>query len=90
LSCGQKAVHSQEVVATATAAREAVLLGIRTMKGLDIDRFERDFGKDLRSRLERNIGRLEDSGLLLLRDGRLKLTDQGMLLSDEVLVRLSL
>jgi oxygen-independent coproporphyrinogen-3 oxidase len=90
LSCGQKAVHSQEVVATATAAREAVLLGIRTMKGLDIDRFERDFGKDLRSRLERNISRLEDSGLLLLRDGRLKLTDQGMLLSDEVLVRLSL
>ena len=90
LSCGQKAVHSQEVVATAMAAREAVLLGIRTMKGLDLDRFERDFGKDLRSQLERNISQLEDSGLLLVRDGRLKLTDQGMLLSDEVLARLSL
>jgi oxygen-independent coproporphyrinogen-3 oxidase len=90
LSRGLPVVHSQEVVATATAAREAVLLGIRTMKGLDLEQFERDFGKDLLGRLERNISKLEDSGLLLLRDGRLKLTDQGMLLSDEVLARLSL
>jgi oxygen-independent coproporphyrinogen-3 oxidase len=90
LSRGLTAVQTEEFVAAAMAAREAILLGIRTMRGLDLERFERDFGTDLLGQLEQNASRLKDSGLLLVRDGRLKLTNKGMLLSDEVVTRLSL
>jgi oxygen-independent coproporphyrinogen-3 oxidase len=90
LSRGLTAVQTEEFVAAAMAAREAILLGIRTMRGLDLERFERDFGTDLLGQLEQNASRLKDSGLLLVSDGRLKLTNKGMLLSDEVVTRLSL
>ena len=59
------------------------------MKGVDLHRFERDYGGDLLRRLEMNAVQLRDAGLLRVAEGRLMLTERGILLTDEALARLS-
>jgi len=87
---GRTAVDIHELVGSEQSARETILLRLRTMKGLDVRRFEREYGPDFLLRLERNAVPLRERGLLHLSEGHLRLTDRGILLSDEALVRLSL
>jgi oxygen-independent coproporphyrinogen III oxidase len=89
LSDGSSIIDSQETIGQVPSARETILLGLRTMKGLDLVRFKREFGADLLGQLERNAILLKDAGLLDFADGRLRLTDSGILLSNEALARLS-
>jgi oxygen-independent coproporphyrinogen III oxidase len=89
LSSGGSVLEARETMGRVPSARETILLRLRTMKGLDIRRFELEFGPDLLNRLERNAVPLRDAGLLRLADGRLRLTDRGILLSNEALARLS-
>jgi oxygen-independent coproporphyrinogen-3 oxidase len=89
LSDGRSIIAAQETIGPVPAARETILLGLRTRKGLDLVRFKREFGADLLDLLERNAIPLRDAGLLSLADGRLRLTDSGILLSNEALARLS-
>jgi len=89
LSSGSPVIEADEIVGMESAAREAVLLGLRTMKGLDLIRFEREYGTDLLRRLERNAVSLREEGLLQRTEGVLRLTDRGILLSNEALARLA-
>jgi oxygen-independent coproporphyrinogen-3 oxidase len=89
MSNGGSVIDAQETVGRVPSARETILLGLRIMKGLDLIRFEREYGADLRRRLERNAVPLADAGLLRVSEGRLMLTERGILLSDEALARLS-
>ena len=89
LSSGRTAIDSQETIAPEVSARETIFLGLRTTKGLDLLRFEQGYGADLLHRLEKNAVPLSDAGLLRMAEGRLRLTDRGILLSNEVLARLS-
>jgi coproporphyrinogen III oxidase-like Fe-S oxidoreductase len=82
-------IENEEVVGTMDAARETVMLGLRTRKGLDLIRFEREFGSDLLHRLEQNAVPVMEAGLLRTTGGVLKLTDRGILLSNEALARLA-
>jgi len=90
VSNGRTAVDAHETVGAEQAAREIVLLRLRTMKGLDLRWFEREFGPDFLLNLERNAVPLRDGGLLFESEGHLRLTNRGILLSDEALARLSL
>lgn len=89
LSSGRSVIVFEETVGPRAAATETVLLGLRTMKGLDLLRFEQAHGTDLLRGLERNAVKLRDAGLLSVSGGRMKLTDRGVLLSDEVFAWLS-
>lgn len=86
---GRTSINVQETVGPDSSARETVLLRLRTMKGLDLHRFEQEFGPGLLRRLERNAVPLREAGLLCLTDGHLRLTDRGILLLDEALAKLS-
>ena len=88
LSSGRTIIDDQEIVGPRSSAREMVLLSLRTSQGLDLSRFEQEFGPDPLRRLERNAVPLRDAGLLRVKDGRLTLTDRGILLLDEALARL--
>lgn len=90
LSSGRSPIDAQETVDPCSSARETVLLRLRTTKGLDLYKFGQEFGADLLRRLERNAVPLRDAGLLREKEGRLTLTERGILLSDEALARLSL
>jgi oxygen-independent coproporphyrinogen-3 oxidase len=87
-SSGRTIIDDQELVGPGSSARETVLLSLRTTKGLDLSKFEQEFGPDLLRRLERNAVPLGVAGLLRVKEGRLTLTDRGILLSDEALARL--
>jgi len=89
LSSGQSPIGSQETVGPSSSARETVLLSLRTTKGLDLAGFEQEFGDGLLRRLKRNAVPLRDAGLLRMEEGRLTLTERGILLSNEALARLS-
>jgi oxygen-independent coproporphyrinogen-3 oxidase len=89
LSDGRSVIDSRETIGPVSSARETILLGLRTKKGLDLVRFNREFGADLLGLLERNAIPLMDAGLLSLAEGRLRLTGSGILLSNEALARLS-
>jgi oxygen-independent coproporphyrinogen-3 oxidase len=89
LSVGRSVIDSRETIGPVPSARETILLGLRTKKGLDLARFKREFGADLLGLLERNAIPLRDAGLLSLAEGRLRLTGSGILLSNEALARLS-
>jgi oxygen-independent coproporphyrinogen-3 oxidase len=89
LSTGRSAVNAQETIGPEPSARETILLGLRTMKGLDLLRFEMEHGVVFLRRLENNAVPLRDAGLLRVAHGRMSLTERGILLLDEALARLS-
>lgn len=89
LSSSLTSIEAQEIIETEPAAREAILLGLRTAKGLDLDLFEQAYGPRLLLRLEKQSAPLRVAGLLQKTERCLRLTDRGVLVSNEALARLS-
>ncbi|HEX9020812.1 MAG TPA: radical SAM family heme chaperone HemW [Nitrospirota bacterium] len=88
LSSARTSIEAQEIVGAEPAAREAILLGLRTSKGLDLGVFEQTYGAPFLRKLRNNAAPLGAAGLLQETEGSLRLTDRGILLSNEALARL--
>ena len=71
----------------ADRAREALILGLRLKKGVHRPSFARRYGYDPMEFLKPHIAELTELGLIRYSAGRLRLTTRGMLLSNEVFVR---
>ena len=69
--------------------REALILNLRLMEGVDLDRFDSKWRTDSRAWVREGAADALDAGLLLLDGATLKLTGRGMLLANEVFARLS-
>lgn len=78
-----------EEVTTEQAARERLLLGLRTSRGVDLCRFHDEQGSNSFRRLQASLPPLSAAGLIRIIDGRVRLTDRGALLCNEVLARLT-
>jgi len=65
-------------------AAEAAFTGLRRVEGLDLETFRRRYGTDLIEEYGDNLRRPLASGLLERSGERLRLTDRGVLLSNEV------
>ncbi|MDH3891700.1 MAG: radical SAM family heme chaperone HemW [candidate division Zixibacteria bacterium] len=64
---------------------EAIMLGLRTTQGISRKRFVKRFGVSLRDRLDQShYRRLVESGHLLPDRGKLRLSDEGFYLVDEI------
>jgi oxygen-independent coproporphyrinogen-3 oxidase len=63
---------------------EAWFLGLRLNAGVDVSDVEREFGAEAVEAALRVVPRLEKDGLLIVADGRVRLTPKGRLLSNEV------
>jgi oxygen-independent coproporphyrinogen-3 oxidase len=88
LAEGSSAVEFKEVVRPEQAAAEAIMLGLRTEVGIDMRRFEQEHGRQAAERLAKNRDQLNGSDLVSLSSGCLRLTDHGILLSNDVIGRL--
>lgn len=66
-------------------AAEAIILGLRLRKGINIEAFSRRFGFDIMQHHQELVQRLISSRLLELEHGWLRLTKRGFLLSNQVL-----
>jgi len=87
---GSPVFTEDETPGPAAAALETVMLGLRTRRGIELKRIANEFGPQVRDHLVAQSAPMIDKGLLRIDAGRLFLTDRGMVLSNEVLGRLSL
>lgn len=70
------------------ARSEAIFLGLRLMRGIDLQSYRARFGTDLREQFNGELDRLQEAGLIKVDADRLKLTTRGALLSNEVFAAL--
>ncbi|HKY32780.1 MAG TPA: radical SAM family heme chaperone HemW [Candidatus Polarisedimenticolia bacterium] len=70
-------------------AREALVLELRLLRGVDPDRFARRWGWDPRRELAAFLAEMEEAGLLHRPGGRLALTRRGVLMSNDVFSRIA-
>jgi oxygen-independent coproporphyrinogen-3 oxidase len=68
---------------------ETLFLGLRWRKGVDLDRFDREFGEDLRSKYSDVVEQLLQDGLALEVDRHLRLSPAGLARADSIVRRLS-
>jgi oxygen-independent coproporphyrinogen-3 oxidase len=78
----------EERVGDEESAAEALFLGLRTEKGVDLRRFGMQHGDDRVGRVRKNMVPLLSRGLLSLSGDMLRLAGAGVFVSDEVVARL--
>jgi oxygen-independent coproporphyrinogen-3 oxidase len=67
------------------ARAESIFLGLRLMRGFDLQNYLRRFGHELRDEYEVELVRLRDAGLIEVDEKLIRLTTRGALLSNEVM-----
>jgi oxygen-independent coproporphyrinogen-3 oxidase len=72
----------------ATAVADALILGLRLTEGVEIAAFDARFGADLEGSFGATFAKYEQLGILDRSGGRLRLTERGLLLSNELFVEL--
>lgn len=72
------------------AAEETAMLALRTSEGLDLDNYRRVFGRDIIRDRKELIKELIDSEYIQINNGKLTLTDKGLYVMNEIIVRLVL
>lgn len=72
------------------AAEETAMLALRTSYGLDLEKYRQTFGRDLLKDRGELIEELTESGYAEINNGKLKLTDKGLYVMNEIIVRLVL
>jgi len=80
--------ETHEIIDEKTRAKEAIFLGLRMRRGLNLAEFRDRYGCDLESILAEKIQRLSDGGFVTLEDGWLRLSQSGVLVSNLVLAEL--
>jgi oxygen-independent coproporphyrinogen-3 oxidase len=81
---GDRPVADGEELTPQDLALEALLLGFRTADGVDLSRFQRRYGIDLRKDNGRLLARLDDEGLLRIEGPRLVPTLEGLAVADSL------
>jgi oxygen-independent coproporphyrinogen-3 oxidase len=87
LAAGEPPIEAEELLGPKELAAEALLLGLRTTAGIDLDGFSARYGVDLLAANEALVARLADEGRLVVRAGpdggrRLVPTLSGLAVAD--------
>lgn len=78
----------REVLGTPEKYNDTVMLALRTREGINLQQLEDDFGTELHSYLLSQAEKYIGSGLLVCEDRRLRLSRQGLYVSDMVMAEL--
>jgi len=81
---GRPPVEGSETLTIEELRLEALFLGLRTRRGVDLERFRREYGYDLMGERGELLARLENEGLISIRDGLLVPTRAGMAVADRL------
>jgi oxygen-independent coproporphyrinogen III oxidase len=85
---GQAAAGFTEQLSVEERAREALMLGLRQIAGVEVVAFEQRFGVSLRELAGATIDRMQSAGWLEQAEGRLRLTAEGVFVADTVVSEL--
>ena len=88
LSAGLSPREEGEVINTDEAAREYLLLRLRTSNGLDLNKYRRLYGDRAYGHLMDNVSKAGPHGLFSMLEGHICLTGKGKLLADQVILQL--
>lgn len=84
----KSAVYRKEYVSDAEHREERIMLSLRTIKGLDLEKFKQDFKEDLlRSRAEQ-IKKLTELKMIEVVDGYLRITEPNFNVSNQIILEL--
>jgi oxygen-independent coproporphyrinogen III oxidase len=81
---GKSPVVEERQLSEEETRAEAVFLGMRLMRGIDIREYQASYGIDLRAVYEADLSRFQEAGLVEFDGDLIKLTRAGALLSNEV------
>jgi len=81
---GKSPVVERTVLNEEDARSESIFLGLRLMRGVDLENYRERFGRDLREEYDGELQQLGDAGLIEFKEDLLRLTTKGALLSNEV------
>lgn len=84
LLAGQSPVAESEAIGPEVAARERLVFGLRRLEGIDLEQFRNDTGFAVEALAGRALDRHIATGLLEVSGGRLRLTREGLLVSDSI------
>ncbi len=82
------AQEGEEFLSPAMRLAEAIVFGLRMNGGVHVSALEKKYASSLSSEQEKQIAYLIRSKYLIMRRGRLQVTDQGRLILDEISARL--
>jgi oxygen-independent coproporphyrinogen-3 oxidase len=82
---GESVREMQETLDARTSIGETMMLGLRLVaEGVPFERFAALHGVDLRTVFAAEIAQLQAQGLIVLDDQRVRLTDRGLLMGNQV------
>jgi oxygen-independent coproporphyrinogen-3 oxidase len=73
-----------ETLSPTQQLNETIMISLRTMEGLDLERIQKAWGEKERQRIEKDLTKYSRTGLLQLSGSHVCLTDQGMLRADGI------
>ncbi|HEU4904128.1 MAG TPA: coproporphyrinogen III oxidase, partial [Flavisolibacter sp.] len=73
-----------EVLTPSQQLNETIMISLRTMEGIDLDKIEKDWGINERTRLEKELTKYIQNGLVQINQQQAQLTDEGMLRADGI------
>ena len=82
-------IVERTVLSGEDARSESIFLGLRLMRGFNLESYHARFGMDLLDQYDADIMRLRDAGLIEIDEGLMRLTKRGALLSNEVFAALA-
>jgi oxygen-independent coproporphyrinogen III oxidase len=77
--------ETTDIIDEKTRTREAIMLGLRLRRGIELDAFKREHGFDLSERFSSEIEKFTQAGLIEKSEGRLFLTRKGVPVSNSVI-----
>lgn len=81
---GESPVAESEALGSEDRAREALVLALRRLEGVSLARFAKRFGYTVPALIGAKLEDFLQQGLLCLEDDRLRLTREGLLVSDAI------
>lgn len=72
------------------AAEETIMLALRMRDGLDLKKFAADFGRDLLAERKDQAELLKEGGFMETDGDRLRLTEKGLYVMNDIIVRLAM
>jgi len=88
MQSGKSAVYSKEYVSKAERRTERIMLSLRTVDGLDLKRFKKDFEEDLLISRAPQINKYRELGMLDIKDDMLFVTEKYFYVSNSLILEL--
>lgn len=80
--------NETEILTPDQQLNEYIMISLRTMEGMDLERLARNWGEEKTALIEKKLKPYTDNGLVIRKESNVSLTENGMLLADGIAAEL--